>query len=121
MNLKKFLTIFNEIKNIDKDQEKQLLEEFDFFYINYNLWYQKTIYTEESKLNKTFDYDDRLLNFLNQQEENLTNLTKLKDCNLKGQLYFNFIEFWKKNYYRMSSKQLSQNIKNLVETYCKEI
>ena len=37
----------------------------DYFYLNYNLWYQKTIYLEETNPNKSFDYDDRLLNFLN--------------------------------------------------------
>ena len=119
MELQSYLTVFEEPKNIDEQQRNKLLEEFDFFYINYDLWHQRTIFTEESNPNKSFDYDDRLLNFLNQQEENLINLVKLKDYNLNGVLYFNFKEFWKENYYKMASKQLSESIKQLVETYCK--
>lgn len=119
MELQKYLTSFDKIKTIDEKQKNKLLEEFDFFYINYDLWYKRTIYTEESNPNKTFDYDERLINFLNQQEENLINLVKLKDYNLEGKLYFNFIKFWKDNYYRMASKKLSQNIKELVDDYCK--
>lgn len=118
MELQSYLTVFEEPKNIDEQQRNKLLEEFDFFYINYDLWHQRTIFTEESNPNKSFDYDDRLYNFLNQQEENLINLAKLKEYNLKGKLYFNFIEFWKDNHFRMASKKLSESIKQLVNTYC---
>lgn len=119
MELEKYITKFNEIKPITKEQQNMLLDEFDFFCINYNLWHTQTVAVEESNPNKTFDYDDRLINFLNQQEENLINLTTLKDYTIKGIIYFDFKKFWKENYFKMSSKKINEEIKLLVKEFCK--
>lgn len=115
MDLEKFLTIFELPKNLSEEQKKEIWEEYDFFDINYNLWYTKTIEVEESNPNKPLNYDDRLFNFLNMQEENVINLVKLRDETLNGVIYFDFKAFWKENYYRMSSKKLSIAISDLVK------
>ena len=114
-SLKKYLTIFGSKKELKNDQEKLLNDEFEFFSINYNLWYHQTIFTEENKQDKPFDYDEKLFNFLNEQEENLINFIELNKYNLKGFIYFDFKLFWKENYYKLSSKQLNKDLKILME------
>ena len=95
MDLQKYLIVYKHPKNIDDKLKKQLEDEFTFFSFNYDLWYYQVLLAEENNPNKSFDHDDKMFNFFNQQEQNLTNLVKLKQCNLSGKVYFNFKEFWK--------------------------
>ena len=116
MELEQYLTVYKNQVEVD---EQKIEQEFNYFSINYDLWYQKTLYTQESNPNKPFDYDDKLLTFLNMQEENLINLVKLKEYNLKGIIYFDFNKFYKDYYYKLSSTKLPDELIALTNKFCK--